>query len=145
MKPINTVQDIEIIKKMIVEGGNNDEINARIWCVRDGVEYIGTANDYHMVRGTLNGKEHAFRCGSGDIDFPYIKEYTCSIKEQKDLEVAGWVFTATYNVHTGLRGTITKEGKYDIVQFTSKIQDGRRARLYCWLCVMQWELENETN
>jgi hypothetical protein len=112
-----------------------DEIDAR----------VGLLNFKHKgYRGYTNvsGRLKVFLSDDGRQSF-YSPQYTRSIDAQKAIEVEGWYMC----VDTDRNGSIAHvEYIPDFEVFESfcsnDLPTEPLARLYCWLCVKQWELQN---
>lgn len=101
---------------------------------------------------TLNPKERVYfssmsikeyLLGVRDQHYSKVyKNYTRSIDAQKDLELEGW-FVYCDDFDSALTEfSCTCWSKKDEVS-TPRLPNEELARLYCWLCVRQWEIENE--
>lgn len=70
-----------------------DEIDARFWCLLNGVEYIGTVNNNHMYRGVdWQGLECGQHCGDLVIDDIIVPQYTRSRDALKAIRPEGFNF-----------------------------------------------------
>lgn len=63
-----------------------DEIDARVWCYKEGLDYAGAVNGKHYF---LLGEK--YRVGEED-DHPSAPEYTRSRDALKSIRPEGWVF-----------------------------------------------------
>ena len=86
------------ILDLINNNGDADEINARTWCLFNGVEYIGTVNNNHMYRGRDHeGLERGFKVGDYPQDHPIAPNYYNSLDAQlalMDEHLKGWDVTS---------------------------------------------------
>jgi len=116
-----TAQDI---LKMIEEVDPTDtaklyEIDARVWCLRDSVEYQGKVGEKHFFN---NGFGKTLPCGDFEEPWHIVPKYTRSRDALKDIRPEGfktWVFFDGY-----------REGaKYRAEMFTPEMLDEAKKNL----------------
>lgn len=129
-------EEIEKIKTMIVEGGDRNEINARVWLI-DPEGAKGWSLD--ELAQDDNGRYHVVKM-QGRMSFA-CPEYDVSIDAQKALEVDGWL-CGFVQYETGFVA-VFEHIESGMVLRGRELPTEAKARLYCWLCVKQFELEKE--
>ena len=142
--------EIETIKNMIVDGeATYREINKATAKVFGWYYYTPSEAKKKFKRNYKRGAWIAPEdCTNGKPVFCQLHgttvyndcpDFASSIDEQKDLEVEGWLL----NVSQTDAGYTASLRKGSIIRTNRRVIDflptEPLARLYCWLCVKQWE------
>lgn len=124
-----------------------DEIDARVWCVRmhDQFEFKGKPDGKHETDMPDNYPDNCWKVWRKKPNkygvFKITTKPTRSIDAQKTLEVEGWRIQVWEAFPDQWRCEIWKNDPPTVLQ-TKYLPTEALVRLYCWLCIFEWEEQN---
>ena len=123
------LNEVKLIRSLLLEEGNDDEINTRIWCLIDPDELVEDFNvDYLTVlhENKINGSK--------------VPQYTKSLDACRSIQQEGWSYTLFYSAKADFF-RIWEGERVEISSFRSITIE--RAWLDAILQVMKWEISND--